>query len=321
MSWLYESPSHDPWYNLAVEEYLLSQAKDRVILYLWQNAHTVVVGKNQNPWKECRTTLLEQEGGRLARRLSGGGAVYHDLGNLNFTFLMPQDWFDETKQFSVILEALRKLDIQAEFSGRNDLLAGGRKFSGSAYYKNGTAAYHHGTLLVNADLEKLGRYLTPGKAKLRSKGVDSVASRVCNLSELNPAVTVDTLKDALREAYRFLYKDWKTMTLTEGDRQAVDALAARNRSWEWNYGRKLPFSLELEDRFPWGGVQIGLEVSAGRVERVKVYTDAMDHTLPEKLERAWTGRRFTPEDLSAGLEGLDQATAENLRSLLHRADL
>lgn len=304
MTWLYESPSVDPYYNLAVEEHLLSKAENDVILYLWQNAHTVVIGKNQNPWKECKTTLLKGEGGHLARRLSGGGAVYHDLGNLNFTFLMPQRCFDTRKQFSVILEALETLGIRAEFSGRNDLLAQGRKFSGNAYYKNGTAAYHHGTLLVNADMEKLGRYLSPDRKKLQSKGVDSVPSRVCNLSELDPAVTVDALRVTLKEAFGSVYGEWESLTLTDDDRQKIHALTRRNRDWAWNYGQNLPFTLSWEERFPWGGVEIHLQVEQGRVAGSKVYTDAMDATLADRIEDALRGCVFSTAELTAAVEGL-----------------
>lgn len=319
MIWLYESPGHDPYYNLAVEEYLLKKAEQDTILYLWRNAHTVVIGKNQNPWKECRTTLLEQEGGRLARRLSGGGAVYHDLGNLNFTFLMPRGSFDTQKQFSVLVKALAQLGIRAEFSGRNDLLAGGRKFSGNAYYKNGTAAYHHGTLLVHADMEKLGRYLSPDRKKLQSKGVDSVPSRVVNLSEINPAVTVKTLAGALKEAFCAVYGAWDTLTLTGEDLRKIDTMARRNSRWEWNYGQKLPFTVTWEDRFPWGGLELNLQIAQGRVTAVKVYTDAMEETLAGQIEAALTGCRFTVEDLSAAVAELP--VAEDLRRIMEKQEL
>ena len=141
---LYESKSFDPYLNLATEQYLMETVEeDACILFLWQNQNTVVIGKNQNAWKECRTDLLREEGGFLARRLSGGGAVFHDLGNLNFTFLMPQAEYDLDRQFSVIAEAVSMLGLHAERSGRNDVLAEGRKFSGNAFYKNGKIGRAH----------------------------------------------------------------------------------------------------------------------------------------------------------------------------------
>ena len=203
---LYESSGYDPHRNLAIEQHLLEQVKPgQCILYLWQNQNTVVIGRNQNAWKECRTSLLEEEGGHLARRLSGGGAVFHDLGNLNFTFLVSRADYDLDRQFSVIQEAVRSFGIPAEKSGRNDVLSAGRKFSGNAFYRNGTQAYHHGTLLVDVDMQKMGRYLNPSKAKLQSKGVDSVRSRVVNLKEMNPEVTIESLKAAMGQAFSKVY--------------------------------------------------------------------------------------------------------------------
>ena len=289
-----ESRLTDPHHNLALEETLLKAADDAVILYLWQNQNTVVIGRNQNPWKECRTALLQEEGGHLARRLSGGGAVFHDLGNLNFTFLMPQAAYDLDRQLEVICSAVRSFGIRAERSGRNDILAEGRKFSGNAFYKNGSQAYHHGTILMDADMEKLSRYLSPSKAKLAAKGVDSVRSRVGNLRELNPAITVDTMKAALTEAFSTVYGGSVEKIELSPDPELVE----RYRSWDWNYGRKLPFTASWEERLDFGCVRIEAQVEHGVILAARVYSDAMDWQLPEKLERALTGARLDRAELT-----------------------
>ena len=300
---LYEGVSHDPHYNLAVEQYLLESVEEgQCILYLWQNQNTVVIGRNQNPWKECRTALLDEEGGKLARRLSGGGAVFHDLGNLNFTFLMPQGDYDLERQLDVIQLAVQSLDIPAERSGRNDILSGGRKFSGNAFYKHNGKAYHHGTLMLDVDKDKLGRYLNPSRAKLQSKGVDSVRSRVVNLKELNPDITVELLKKGLTAAFVQVYGcPLSVMKEDQLDGDRIDKITERNRSWEWNFGQKLPFTFEIEERFRWGGIQVQLLVEEGIIQKAKFYSDAMDDALVPRWEKAVTGCRFDQLSLTAAL--------------------
>ncbi len=287
----YKSSSFDPYRNLAIEEALLSRASDCAILYLWQNENTVVIGRNQNAFKECKTALLERDGGYLARRLSGGGAVFHDLGNLNFTILLPQSDFDIARQLTVVESALASLGIPVERSGRNDILASGKKFSGNAFYKNGKTAYHHGTLLIAADLERLNRYLSPSKLKLQSKGVDSVRSRVANLQEFMPNLTISMVEEALKVAFSKVY-DLPLQTLAELDLTAVDALTQRNCQRVWNYGSQRPFSCALEGRFPWGCAEVALEVVGGKVTNAKVFTDAMELGWVEPLAQALMGCSF-----------------------------
>ena len=315
---LYESTSYHPHWNLAMEQHLLeSVPEDTCILYLWQNQNTVVIGRNQNAWKECRVALLEEEGGHLARRLSGGGAVFHDLGNLNFTFLVPQADYDLDRQFSVIQEAVCFFGIPAEKSGRNDVLADGRKFSGNAFYKNGTQAYHHGTLLVDVDMQKMGRYLNPSKAKLQSKGVDSVRSRVVNLRELNPEVAIESLKSAMAEAFSKVYGLPLGRIEDESlDMPYVDDLCRKNGSWEWLYGQKIPFAFEWEDRFPWGGIQIALQVENGVVQQARIFSDAMDWRIAPKLEKALTGCLFSREALREGITAAKTGVEEDLYQVL-----
>ena len=294
----------DPYYNLALEQQLLETVpRETCILYLWQNRNTVVIGCNQNPWLECRTTRLEEDGGFLARRLSGGGAVYHDMGNLNFTFLVRQEEYDVARQLSVIVEACRGAGIAAQRSGRNDVLVDGRKFSGNAFYAHQGCCYHHGTLLVDVDMEKMGRYLKPSPAKLQAKGVASVRSRVVNLKELNRDLTVSDLRYRMAAAFETVYGlPAGRLYPQELDQRAVQALAERNRSWEWRYGRELPFTFQCAGRFDWGEVTLRLAAEGGVVREAAVYTDAMDWNLAKWVEMALPGRRFAFRELAAAVE-------------------
>lgn len=301
----YEGGSFDPYLNLATEQHLLETVEGGCcLLYLWQNENTVVIGRNQNPWAECNASLLEEEGGHLARRLSGGGAVFHDLGNLNFTFLVPAEDYDLEKQQRVLLTACQSFGVPAELSGRNDLMADGRKFSGNAFYRSGNRSYHHGTLLVDVDGKKLSRYLTPSKAKLEAKGVPSVRSRVVNLKELCPKITVEELKKALNNAFEKVYGHVSTpKVLRDADKARIAELRKTYASWEWRFGQKLPFTLRCEARFVWGGADLMLDVNKGVIQGAKLYTDAMDDRLPSLLETAVTGRNLEREDIRRALEG------------------
>ena len=300
---VFEATGTDPHYNIATEKYLLDNIqKGQCILYLWQNKNTVVIGRNQNAWAECRTTLLEEEGGKLARRLSGGGAVFHDLGNLNFTFLMCDEDYDLDRQFEVIRVACENLGISVEKSGRNDLLAEGKKFSGNAFYHSQGHAYHHGTLLVDADMDKLSRYLTPPKAKLEAKGVSSVRSRVTNLKDLCPNLTISMLREEMRKAFEAVYGlSATTLSLSSNAVAEIETNKAKLADWQWCYGPRLPFSFSCEARFSWGSISLQLQVEGGRITAANVYSDAMEWELSDIVSRALTDCRFTTADMQKAL--------------------
>lgn len=300
--YLVQSDSFDPYYNLAIEEFLLSRTPEQgCILYLWQNQHTVVIGKNQNPWAECRTSLLQAEGGLLARRLSGGGAVYHDLGNVNFTFLCREENYNLNKQLSVIQRAVEFAGIKAEFSGRNDLLTDGRKFSGNAFYHGKVNSYHHGTILVQANMDRLQRYLSPPKAKLESKGIASVRSRVVNLSELSPSLTCQQMKTYMVQAFSQIYGEPEALALSAEDEKAVMELRSRYESEQWLYGRSMAFSCCLEGHFSFGHLELQLQVESGVIRDLQVYTDAMDADLPQKITEVLRNCPFQSNDLQSAL--------------------
>lgn len=298
---VYESRGFDPYRNLAIEKHLLDTvAPNECILYLWQNQNTVVIGRNQNPWTECRTTLLEEEGGHLARRLSGGGAVFHDLGNLNFTFLVSKENYDVDRQLSVIQKACSYAGIRAKKSGRNDLLAEGSKFSGNAFYQIGQNAYHHGTLLIDVDMDKLSRYLSPSKAKLEAKGVASVRSRVVNLKELSPGLTCDKMRELMVRGFEEVY-GLSAQVLSLDESQFEEAANA-NKAWDFLYGTPLPFTFSCERKFDWGIFQLQLQAKNGIIQAAKAYSDAMDWTLPAKVEQALTGCRFSLAEMQQALK-------------------
>lgn len=300
---LFRGTSTDPYYNLAVEEHLMTRVRPgQCILYLWQNRNTVVIGRNQNAWAECRTTLLEREGGFLARRLSGGGAVFHDLGNLNFTFLACDADYDQGRQFDVICQACRALGIPAKVSGRNDLLVEGRKCSGSAFYHHNGRSYHHGTLLVHVDMTRLGRYLSPSKAKLEAKGVGSVRARVVNLREYVPGLTCQEMGQAVENAFSSHFGlPLEHLTPETLDSEAIERLRARNGSREWLYGARLPFTFSCQGQFSWGELTLELAVESGVVRQAKIWSDAMDWRIAQELERSLPGHPFSTASLQEGV--------------------
>jgi len=296
---LYLNEGTNPYKNLALEEYLLGCVRPgQCILYLWQNRHTVVIGRNQNSFKECRIEELERDGGFLARRLSGGGAVFHDLGNLNFTFLVRKPDYDVSRQTEVILRAVQAFGIAASRTGRNDIAIEGRKFSGNAYYESGDFCYHHGTILVDVDKNDMSRYLNVSKEKLQSKSVESVRSRVTNLSEYIPDITVELVKERMELAFAEVYGlPVLRMESGEIDWSSVEEKEKKYSSWEWKYGRKIPFTHCLLRRFPWGEAEITLEVNEGRIIQAVICSDALDTVYLKALEQVLPGTLYRLSDM------------------------
>lgn len=268
----------DPRHNLALEEYLLKTVEPgQCILYLWQNQRTVVIGRNQNAENECRIQALEADGGHLVRRLSGGGAVYHDLGNMNFTFLVRTEDYDKDKQTDVILRAVQALGIRAEKTGRNDLTIDGQKFSGHAYYKTGDQCYHHGTIMVEVDMAPLEKYLNVSPLKLQAKGVKSVRSRVANLRDYIPGLTISALEEALTTAFGQVYglpvKRWEENDL---DQAAIAEGQARFSQPDWIYGDSRPLEVSREARFDWGILRLDFSRKDGVITQAALWSDGLE---------------------------------------------
>lgn len=313
---IYTSKDHNPYNNLAKEKLLFDSVKeDEMILYLWQNKNTVVIGQNQNAYAECPTELLKADGIHLARRLSGGGAVFHDLGNLNFTFISSAENQSTQNNLKIISLACKMCQIEAEVSGRNDILADGRKFSGNAFYNSKGKAYHHGTILICADTDKVSRYLTPSEAKLKAKGVKSVRSRIINLCELNPDITCDIMRENLKKAFKEFY-GIEPQIIEDLNAEEIKTLSQKYQSTEYLFGTQPPFEIEFSNRFEWGSLTIGLSVEKGIIKNIAVFTDSMDFDLAEKVKSALFGCSFEKHSIKENLEKvLDKTIAKDIVNL------
>ena len=260
---------------------------------------------------------LRRDGGHLVRRLSGGGAVYHDSGNLNFTFLTDARTYNLARQLEVITGALKSLGINAVKSGRNDILVDGRKVSGNAFYTSGGKKYHHGTLLIDVKTDEMAKYLTVSLLKLQAKGVSSVKSRVLNLKSVCPSLTVPVLQNALVRSFAEIYGS-EPQHLSEADFDAaeVSRYEAEFKSDAFRLGTRLPFTWQAEARFEWGGFTLACLVDGGKVQEAEVYTDAMDWEALAGAGQFFKGCAFTPEALAQAAQKIAGQAGNDISKFL-----
>ncbi len=305
--------SLNPYLNIATEEWIFNSLdSSSQILYLWRNQHTVVIGRNQNPWSECNLLKMKQDGITLARRNTGGGAVFHDLGNTNFTFLSPKDGYKRESNIQIILDALKKFNIHGEASGRNDLLVpfpdGPRKFSGSAYREKKDRAFHHGTLLFHADLTLLGNYLTPNPKKLQAKGKESVRARVANLQEINPSINHEVALPVLIESFENFYGGKATIEYLNMDslQKNIELKAHYEQlsSWNWLYGQTLDFNHKMDDYLSLGFFDFHFFVESGIIKDVQIFTDCLYPLLIEDLTVGLRGQSYAAKPVLQVVQSL-----------------
>lgn len=274
---VYISKITDPRINLSLEESFMSTVQDgECILLFWQSENAVVFGRNQNPYQECNLSKLEADNVIAVRRLSGGGAVYHDLGNLNFAFIAKTDYFDIDRQFSIILKALKNLAVEGEFNGRNDLIANGRKFSGNAFIHDEDRHLHHGTLLIDANMNKISEYLSVSHQKLDNKGFDSVKSRVVNLKEINQTITVDDVINQCVDSLKHFTQHTVKAEYIDKDTLPLNRYMDKYMSHEWNFGDGPAFDFQYEEKYPWGMFSIHMNIKDGLIQDLAMYTDALE---------------------------------------------
>ncbi|MBU1295733.1 MAG: lipoate--protein ligase [Gammaproteobacteria bacterium] len=307
------SHSNNPHFNLAVEDCIFrSMPADQRVLFLWRNADAVVIGRSQNPWKECNINKMEQDKIHLARRQSGGGAVFHDLGNTNFTFMAGKPEYNKEVSTEIVLQGLKKLGIEGYANGRNDLVVGEgeemRKFSGSAYKETKDRGFHHGTLLLHADLSRLANYLNPDLKKLQSKGITSVRSRVSNLNSLYQTIDHQLVCDAIVEAFCEYFVE--VPVIEEISPEALPDLPgfvekfAQQQSWDWNFGKSPQFTHTLDERFKWGGVEIHLDLSNAQITAAQTFTDSLFPDPIELLAEKLVGVTYRPDAIAACIDSV-----------------
>ena len=295
-----ESPSTDPYFNLAMEEYIFSSMdQSKQYFMLWQNDNTIVVGKYQNTAEEINQQFVEEHGIKVARRLSGGGAVYHDRGNLNFTFIVDQrDLSDFNFEVFVVpvIKALQRSGVHAEFNGRNDLTINGKKFSGNSQYTKHGRILHHGCIMLDSNLTNVSDALKVKDAKFESKSVKSVRSRVTTINAAAPEpITMKQFKDILKDA---IAEETALEPLMLSEVQLAEVRELRNRkyaTWEWNYGRSPAYEMRREKKFSYGLVCVYLSTEHSRIKGLRFYGDFFGNEDLSSLEESLIGVRLGDE--------------------------
>ena len=306
-----ETGSTDPYYNLAFEEYILTHRREGSYLILWQNDNTIVIGLNQNTEAEINRDFVEAKKIRVVRRTTGGGAVYHDLGNLNYSFITDTDTAEAVtkKQFTdPVISALRSLGIHAEASGRNDILADGRKVSGTAQRIDHGRILHHGTLLFDSDPSAVEGALNVDPEKFKAKGIPSVRSRIGNIRPLlKQDMTIESFRDYL---LRSLTHGAPAMeALSEEELLEVQKLRdTKYNTWEWNYGRSPSADMHFKKRFSAGNVEIFLSVLHGVIQKIRIFGDFLAVSPIDPLEQALIGTLYREDAVLNVLDTLPLAS-------------
>lgn len=301
--------SNNAYFNIALEEYVLNKSLDNgesyVILYI--NNPAIIIGKHQNTIEEVNREYVKENDIDVVRRMSGGGAVYHDEGNLNFSYILKADKEDVNnfKKFTLpVIKALDKMGIKAELSGRNDLTIEEKKFSGNAQFYRKNRLLHHGTILFNSEMSNLTKALKVKPEKIQSKGIKSIRSRVTNIIDYLPEKrTIDEFKELL---IQYLFEEVGTIEeykLTQEDIKAVEKLAEEKyKTWEWNWGESPAFDIQKSKRFPIGLIDIRLNIKEGCITKCKIYGDFFGSGNIEDIENALEGTKYREEDLKATLK-------------------
>ena len=309
------STSYDPWFNLAVEDAIFRQMPStQRVLFLWRNDNTVVIGRAQNPWKECNTRKMEQDNVKLARRSSGGGAVFHDLGNTCFTFMAAKPEYDKTISTQIIIDAMASLNLTITASGRNDLVLktadGDKKISGSAYKETVDRGFHHGTLLLDANLNRLAEYLNPDPKKLQAKGITSVKGRVTNLKNYRQDIDHNMVCQAIIDAFFNHYGERVEPEFISAETPPnipqFNEIFAKQSSWQWNFGNAPAFSHLLEERFKWGGIEIHFDIEHGYISECKIFTDSLQPAPIEALAEQLIHCQYSVNAIDAIFKPLQQ---------------
>ncbi len=301
----------DPRVNLALEEYLLRHVDtEEDILLFYINEPSIIIGRNQNTLEEINHEYVREHGIHVVRRLSGGGTVYHDLGNLNFSFITkyaPSNFRNFRKFTKPVIEVLHEMGVSAELSGRNDILVEGRKISGTAQYSTSRRMFSHGTLLFNAQLEHVSEALNVKMSKITSKGIKSVRSRVANISDfMNEPMTTEEFRQRLLEGIFAGANPIPQYHLTQVDWAGVHQLVEeRYAQWDWNYGRSPKFNVQRTHRFPFGEIDARIDVQHGTIESIKFYGDFLGNGEMADLEAALTGVRYDVDALLTALARID----------------
>lgn len=306
-----ESKSNDPMYNLSLEQYVFDELpKDRSYFMLWQNDNSIIVGKNQNTIEEINEDMVKEKNVNVVRRLSGGGAVYHDMGNLNFTFIADSDNMESIDMalfIKPIIATLAELGVTAEMTGRNDIVIDGQKFSGNSQYIKKGRVMHHGTIMFDSDLELVPKLLNVSKHKIQSKGLKSVKSRITTIKKhLDKDITLQEFMDALKKNV-FQGVDIDQYTITEEDNKKINEIKEnRYATWEWNYGYSPKYSIVKKNVIEnCGEVELHMDVKDGKIQGFVTYGDYFGSGDIKELEQLLMGTQLTEKSLEEVIADID----------------